>query len=86
MDLMRAPDGAFYTSQDADAGPTLHGDAFYALSDTERRAGPQPPIDRNTYARENGWVVASLATLYDVTGERSRTLVELYRQVPRPRR
>jgi len=71
MDFMRSPDGAFYTSQDADAGPTLHGDAFYALGDIERRAGPQPPIDRNKYARENGWAVASLAALYDVTGERA---------------
>ena len=69
MDFMRAPSGAFYTSQDADAGPALHGDVFYARSDTERRAGPQPPIDRNAYARENGWAIASLAALYDVTGE-----------------
>jgi uncharacterized protein YyaL (SSP411 family) len=71
MEFMRAPDGAFYTSQDADAGPRLHGDALYALGDVERRAGPQPPIDRNKYARENGWAVTSLAALYDVTGERA---------------
>ena len=51
------------------AGPTLHGDVFYARTDAERRAGPQPPIDRNAYARENGWAIASLAALYDVTGE-----------------
>ena len=37
--------------------------------DAERRAGPQPPIDRNSYARENGWAIASLAALYDVTGD-----------------
>ena len=69
MDFMRAPSGAFYTSQDADAGPALHGDVFYARTDAERRAGPQPPIDRNAYARENGWAIASLAALYDVTGD-----------------
>jgi uncharacterized protein YyaL (SSP411 family) len=73
MDFMRAPTGAFYTSQDADAG-SLHGDAFYALGDSERRAGPQPPIDRNAYARENGWAIASLAALYDVTGD--QTLID----------
>ena len=66
MDFMRAPSGAFYTSQDADAGPALHGDVFYARTDAERRAGAQPPIDRNAYARENGWAIASLAALYDV--------------------
>jgi uncharacterized protein YyaL (SSP411 family) len=68
MDFMRSPDNAFYTSQDADAG-SLHGDVFYAKSDAERRAGPQPPIGRTVYARENGWAIASLATLYDVTGD-----------------
>ena len=30
--------GRLYTSQDADAGPALHGDAFYARTDAERRA------------------------------------------------
>jgi uncharacterized protein YyaL (SSP411 family) len=69
MDFMRAPSGAFHTSQDADAGPALHGDAFYAKSDAQRRAGPQPPIDRNVFARENGWAIASLAALHDVTGD-----------------
>jgi len=68
MDFMRDPDGGFYTSQDADAG-TLHGSDFYARTDAERRAGPQPPIDRHLYARENGWAVASLAELYDVAGD-----------------
>jgi len=71
MDFMRAPSGAFYTSQDADVGPALHGDVFYARGDAERRAGAQPPIDRNAYARENGWAVSSLAELYNVTGERA---------------
>jgi len=68
MDFMRSDSGAFYTSQDADAGPDLHGDAFYARSDVERRAGPQPPIDRHVYARENGWAISGLAALYDATG------------------
>jgi uncharacterized protein YyaL (SSP411 family) len=71
MDFMRAPSGAFYTSQDADVSHGEHGDVFYAKSDTARRAGPQPPIDRNSYARENGWAVVSLATLYDVTSDKA---------------
>ncbi|MCX7366254.1 MAG: DUF255 domain-containing protein [Alphaproteobacteria bacterium] len=71
MEFMRSESGAFYTSQDADAGKDLHGDAFYARTDADRRAGPQPPIDRNSYARENGWVVASLGALHDVTGDRT---------------
>jgi uncharacterized protein YyaL (SSP411 family) len=71
MEFMRSDTGAFYTSQDADVSHAEHGDVFYARSDAERRAGPQPPIDRNVYARENGWAIATLAALYDVTGERT---------------
>jgi uncharacterized protein YyaL (SSP411 family) len=71
MDYMRSPEGAFYTSQDADAGPALAGDIFYARTDSERHAGPQPAIDRNRYARENGWAVASLAALHDATGDQA---------------
>jgi len=70
MDFMRSDSGAFYTSQDADVGASEHGDIFYAKTDAGRRAGAQPPIDRNSYARENGWAVASLTTLYDVTGDK----------------
>jgi uncharacterized protein YyaL (SSP411 family) len=69
MDFMRGPEGAFFTSQDADANKQVTGASFYARGDTERRAGPQPPIDRNLYARENGWAVASLAALYDATSD-----------------
>jgi uncharacterized protein YyaL (SSP411 family) len=71
MDFMRSDSGAFYTSQDADVSHGEHGDVFYAKDDAARRAGPQPPIDRNSYARENGWAIASLAALYDVTGDRA---------------
>ena len=70
MDFMRADSGAFYTSQDADAGGE-HGKEFYAKSDAERRSSAQPPIDRNSYARENGWAIASLAALHDVTGDKA---------------
>ena len=69
IDFMRGPEGAFFTSQDADADKQVTGASFYARGDAERRAGPQPPIDRNLYARENGWAVASLAALYDVTND-----------------
>jgi uncharacterized protein YyaL (SSP411 family) len=71
MDFMRSDSGAFFTSQDADVSHGEHGDVFYAKGDAERRAGAQPPIDRNSYARENGWAIASLAALYDVTGDRA---------------
>jgi uncharacterized protein YyaL (SSP411 family) len=71
MDFMRGDSGAFYTSQDADVADGEHGNVFYAKTDAERRAGPQPPIDKHSYARENGWAVASLTTLYDATADKT---------------
>jgi uncharacterized protein YyaL (SSP411 family) len=70
MDFMRGDSGAFYTSQDADVSHGEPGSVFYAKGDAARRAGAQPPIDKNFYARENGWAVTTLTTLYDVTADR----------------
>lgn len=67
--FLTSPDGAFYTSQDADVTPQRHGKAFYAMNDVQRRATPNPPIDHHIYARENGWVIVALCSLYDVTGD-----------------
>src|ERR1700733_11224056 len=67
--FLTSPEGAVYTSQDADVDAALTGHAFYAMSDVERRRHPNPRIDTDVYARENGWAIAALAALYDVTGE-----------------
>jgi len=70
LERMRAPDGGFYVSQDADVDRDVTGKIFYGLDDAGRRQFPEPRIDRNLYARESGWAAAGLAALYDVTGER----------------
>jgi hypothetical protein len=64
-----SPDGAFYVSQDADLNRDTDGHAYYALSDSERRKLGLPRIDRNIYARENGWAISGLAAYYDVTND-----------------
>ncbi|MEM8688673.1 MAG: DUF255 domain-containing protein [Pseudomonadota bacterium] len=70
MTRMRSPKGAFYTSQDADVDEEVLGKAFYTLGQAERAAlGKQPSIDKNRYARENGWAASGLLDLYAVTGE-----------------
>jgi len=67
---LRSPEGAFYTSQDADVDHDLLGEDFYKLDDKARRAlGRAPPIDTNIYARENGWAVTGLLALHAATGE-----------------
>jgi uncharacterized protein YyaL (SSP411 family) len=63
------PEGAVYTSQDADVDAELTGHVFYAMSDAERRRHPNPRIDTHVYARENGWAIGAWAALYDATGD-----------------
>jgi len=69
VDFLTSPEGAFYTSQDADSVPGRHAAEFFALDDIGRRARPTPRIDANVYARENGWAIAALAAYHDATGE-----------------
>jgi uncharacterized protein YyaL (SSP411 family) len=65
-DFLRAPEGAFYVSQDADASSELTGKIFYSLADSQRRAQAQPNIDRHLYARENGRAIHAL-TVYSLS-------------------
>jgi uncharacterized protein len=67
--FLTSPEGAFYTSQDADLVPGEHGGEYFQLSDAGRRERGVPRIDMHIYARENGWAINGLATLYAVTGK-----------------
>jgi uncharacterized protein YyaL (SSP411 family) len=87
--FLTSPAGAVFTSQDADVDAQLTGHVFYAMNDAERRRHPQPRVDTHVYARENGWEIAALAALYDVTGDaryivrarRAATWVSAHRSV-----
>jgi uncharacterized protein YyaL (SSP411 family) len=67
--FLLSPEGAFYTSQDADQVPGVHAGEYFALDDAHRRALGIPRIDMNIYARENGWAIASLCVLRECTGD-----------------
>jgi uncharacterized protein YyaL (SSP411 family) len=67
--FLRAPEGAFHVSQDADLNHDVDGHTYYALSDGERRKLGMPRIDRNLYARENGWAISGMAAYYSVSGD-----------------
>jgi len=69
LTFLRSPDGAFYTSQNADLIDGRHAADYFALSDTQRRAKGIPRIDKNIYARENGWAIEALATLASSTSD-----------------
>ena len=57
----QSPEGAFYTSQDADVDQNMPGKAYYALDAKARAAlGREPRVDTAVYARENGWAISGL--------------------------
>jgi uncharacterized protein YyaL (SSP411 family) len=63
------PEGAFYVSQDADLDHDTDGHKYYALGDAERRKLGMPRIDKNLYARENGWAISGLTAFYNATND-----------------
>jgi uncharacterized protein len=67
--FLASPAGAFYTSQDADLVEGNHSAEYFALNDIERRKLGIPRVDKNTYARENGWAINALATFHQATGD-----------------
>jgi hypothetical protein len=64
-------DGGFYTSMDADLVDGVHSADYFKLSDIRRTALGIPHVDPHKYARENGWVIRGLTTLFAATGDES---------------
>ncbi len=69
QNFLTSPEGAFYVSQDADLIEGEHGGEYFKLKDAARRAKGIPRVDKHVYARENGWMIASLADLYAASGD-----------------
>jgi uncharacterized protein YyaL (SSP411 family) len=67
--FLTSPQGAFYTSQDADLIEGKHSAEYFALSDALRRKRGIPRVDKHIYARENGWAINGLVALYGATGD-----------------
>ncbi len=69
--FLQAPDGSFYTSQDADLRPGEHASSYFALDDAGRLRLGIPRVDRHIYARENGLIAAALVQAHQATGDAS---------------
>jgi uncharacterized protein len=67
--FLTTPEGAFYTSQDADVVEGKHSADYFALNDPQRRKQGLPRVDTHVYARENGWAITALASLYEATSD-----------------
>ena len=76
-EFLRDANGGFYTSQDADLSFEIDGHAYFKLEDQQRRALGIPRIDRNIYARENGWMIRALLALHDAGGNSQALQVAL---------
>ncbi len=67
--FLLSPEGAFYTSQDADVVRGEHSSAYFKKSDKERRKIGMPATDKHIYARENGWAIEAIVAYYCVTND-----------------
>lgn len=69
--FLTSPEGAFYTSQDADVVEGKHSARYFALHDAQRRSRGIPRVDQHIYARENGWAITGMVALYGADGDAS---------------
>lgn len=76
--FLQDDNGAFYTSQDADLNPGQKAHDYYALDNEARLKQGMPRIDKNIYARENGWLIEGLVDLYAYGGDQ-RHLIQARR-------
>ncbi len=66
---LTSPEGAFYTSQNADLIKGQESDEYFFLENEERKAKGIPEVDKSIYSRENGWAIESITSLYTTTGK-----------------
>jgi len=69
LNFLHSPDGAFFTSMDADLIDGVHSADYFALDDAGRRKQGVPKVDHHIYSRENGWTINGLCALYAATGD-----------------
>jgi uncharacterized protein YyaL (SSP411 family) len=70
-DFLSAPNGGFYTSQDADLRPGSKAHHYFRLGREERLAQGLPRIDKHQYSGENGMAIEGLVELYRASGQRA---------------
>ena len=70
QEFLSAPDGAFYTSQDADLVSGVHSGEYFTLDSAARLKQGLPRIDKHSYARENGWAINAMVELYLASGDK----------------
>lgn len=67
--FLTSPEGAFYASQDADYVKGMSSVEYFRLDAEARPFHGIPEVQKQVYARENGWMINALTTLYATTAE-----------------
>jgi uncharacterized protein YyaL (SSP411 family) len=70
-EFLRSGDGAYEVSQDADVVDGTYAEAYFKLDDADRRKQGVPRVDAHQYARENGWAISGLVSLYEAGGDQT---------------
>jgi uncharacterized protein len=65
--FLLSPEGAYYTSMNADLISGKHSAEYFELDNAERLKKGVPHVDTHIYSRENGWAINGLAALYQAT-------------------
>jgi uncharacterized protein len=68
--FLTSPEGAFYTSQDADLIQGEHSATYFSLNDVERRKLGIPKVDTHVYSNENGTIITAYTQLYAASGDK----------------
>ena len=66
--FLTSPEGAFYAGQ-SDKITGYDPTVFFSLTNDQRLRIGIPAINKHIYARQNGWAIEALATLYEYTSE-----------------
>lgn len=67
--FLRAPDGSFFPSQDADVARGEHSASYFALDDAGRRRIGIPRVDPRRYTRETAWAIRGLLAYSAASGD-----------------
>jgi uncharacterized protein YyaL (SSP411 family) len=67
--FLTSPEGAVYTSQNADPPGGEEALQYFALDDAGRRKAGVPRVDRHIYSSDNGLAITGLASLYAASGD-----------------
>ncbi|MGB1109480.1 MAG: DUF255 domain-containing protein [Gammaproteobacteria bacterium] len=69
IEFLSGPDGAFYSSQDADLKQGTKAHDYFALGREARLEQGLPRIDKSRYSSVNGMAIEGLVALHQATGE-----------------